>query len=164
MTKLNDFTILITGGTGYENDGVTLLIDTSMNYSMSYGPKLNTRRFYHGCGTFVSENQVFVIVAGNYPDSSNPRSSELWNPGLDQWIEGPDLPQDCSYPSMVTSPNGQGVMLVGCVEHAQVTDTIYELVATNDTLVWRPMDQNLTYPRMNSVSVLVSDEFCIPEK
>ena len=72
---------------------------------------------------------------------------------------GPALPQDCAYPSMTSSPDGKGVVLFGCVENAQVTDTIFKMTSINGRLTWEKMSQKLQHPRMNSVGMLIPNEF-----
>ena len=60
---------------------------------------------------------------------------------------------------MVTSPDGKGVILIGCVENGQVTETIYELsAAPNRTLIWNKMLQKLQFPRMNAAVMPIPDE------
>ena len=91
MAKINESMVILTGGVGYENDGQTILVDMALNQTnMSYGPKLNNRRFYHACGTFIHNENIVVIVAGSYPDSSHVKSTELWytNSVDANWIEG----------------------------------------------------------------------------
>ena len=60
---------------------------------------------------------------------------------------------------MISSPDGRGVVLIGCVENAQVTDTIFEMISINGTLTWEKMSQKLQHPRMNSVGMLIPDDF-----
>ena len=60
---------------------------------------------------------------------------------------------------MVSSPYGDGVILVGCSEHS---NAIYRLIANNDgiemTLEWRTMPITLQYPRDSTVAILIPDE------
>ena len=91
MAKINESMVILTGGVGYENDGQTILVDMALNQTnMLSGPKLKNRRFYHACGTFIHNENIVVIVAGSYPDSSHVKSTELWytNSVDANWIEG----------------------------------------------------------------------------
>ena len=74
-------------------------------------------------------------------------------------LAGPQLPQTCDHPSIVQSPDGQGVILLGCFENGEPTDAIYELVNTqNKGLMWEKMSQKLKYPRYDTVAMLIPDE------
>ena len=68
---------------------------------------------------------------------------------------GPKLPHKCAYPTMVTSPNGNGIILLGCYEKR---DAIYELSNTNGTFQWLEMTQKLQYPRTETVAMLIPDD------
>ena len=62
---------------------------------------------------------------------------------------------------MVPSPNGKGVILLGCrcndPDHP-FDNSIYELSTYNGILEWKTKTQKIKYPRYNSVSMLVPDE------
>ena len=74
-------------------------------------------------------------------------------------LVGPQLPQTCDHPSIVQSPDGQGVILLGCFENGAPTDAIYELVNSDDNgLMWNKMSQKLKYPRYDTVAMLIPDE------
>ena len=61
------------------------------------------------------------------------------------YFSGPDLPDECTYGSMVTSPTGDGVILLGCYENRE---TIYKMAPdSNGTFVWTKLRQKLKYPR-----------------
>ena len=61
------------------------------------------------------------------------------------YFSGPDLPDACTRGSMVTSPNGDGVILLGC---SQNQDAIYKMAPdSNGAFVWTKMKQKLKYPR-----------------
>ena len=70
------------------------------------------------------------------------------------FFKGPELPGPCLHSSMVTSPNKQGVILLGCQENP---NTIYELVNINGTLYWRKMIQELKYPRSYLYAIPIPD-------
>ena len=60
-------------------------------------------------------------------------------------LSGPDLPDACYDGSMVTSPTGDGVILLGCYENQE---TIYKMAPdSNGTFVWTKMRQKMKYPR-----------------
>ena len=74
---------------------------------------------------------------------------------MDGWLVGPKLLEPCSGSSMITSPFGEGVILLGCREHKEA---FYELNNSNGILSWRKMKQQLKYPRSDTVAMLVPDE------
>ena len=59
------------------------------------------------------------------------------------------------YSTLITSPNGHSVFLFGCKENPE---SIYELFNTEGNLSWRKLLQTLTYPRYNTVAMLIPDE------
>ena len=69
--------------------------------------------------------------------------------------KGPDLLEKCQYGKMVTSPSGQGAILVGCKENPE---SLYELRIINDQLEWRKMKQTLQYPKHFTVAMTVPDD------
>ena len=71
------------------------------------------------------------------------------------YFSGPDLPDDCHEGSMVTSPTGDGVILLGCYENQ---DSIYKMAPnSNGALVWTKMKQKLKYPRSGPIVVSILD-------
>ena len=60
---------------------------------------------------------------------------------------------------MVSSPYGDGVILVGCLEHS---NALYRSIVNNDgiemTLEWRTMQITLQYLRDSTVAILIPDE------
>ena len=78
-------------------------------------------------------------------------------------ILGPDLPATCAFasPSMITTLDGKGVILVGCLDmNTGIYDKIYELSNINDELTWKILDIKLKYPRSGRPVVsFIPDEF-----
>ena len=65
---------------------------------------------------------------------------------------------------MVTSPNEQGVVLIGCKdENKSSRNRIYQLIQKKGKLQWEQMNQTLKYPRYKAVSMLISDEIATCE-
>ena len=65
------------------------------------------------------------------------------------------MPTTCRFPSMVTNPDGDGVILLGCYENQ---DTLYELKNLDGILTWKEMPQKLKYPRHSTVAMLIPDD------
>ena len=59
---------------------------------------------------------------------------------------------------MITSPNGEGVILVGCFDMNNYSQNIYELIYENGNFIWKIKPQKLKYPRTLTVSMLIPDE------
>ena len=73
-------------------------------------------------------------------------------------ILGPDMPQACTAGSMITSPDGQGVILLGCYD-GNYSNVIYELSGSLDgNLEWKVLPQKLNHARDLTVAMLIPDE------
>ena len=59
---------------------------------------------------------------------------------------------------MITSPNGEGVILVGCFDMNNYSQNIYELIYENGNFIWKIKPQKLKYPRTLTVTMLIPDE------
>ena len=80
---------------------------------------------------------------------------------LCNWISGPPLPHKCFRPTMIPTPDGEGVILLGCDEESDIkyeTENIYRLMWKGSELEWVIMNQKLKYPRWNLVAMLIPDE------
>ena len=72
------------------------------------------------------------------------------------YFSGPDLPDACRYSSMVTSPTGDGVFLLGC---EQQEAAIYKMSPnSNGAFVWTKINQKLKYPRCAPIVAPINDE------
>ena len=59
---------------------------------------------------------------------------------------------------MVTSPDGQGVILLGCYPPSEQSSLMFQLRKNNNGfLSWNEMPQKLKYPRTFSVAMLLPD-------
>ena len=69
------------------------------------------------------------------------------------------MPQKCAYGSLVTLPNDNEAVLVGCEdENYDITENIYKLTWQGEHLIWVIMAQKLKYPRYDAVAMLVQNE------
>lgn len=74
---------------------------------------------------------------------------------------GPKLPYKIRTASMVTSPDGEGVVLIGGfnVNANQYSQGLIELRGSSiETLEWKFLEQSLTFQRRNHVSFPIPDE------
>ena len=65
---------------------------------------------------------------------------------------GPPLTHSCTHASIVTTPDKQGVILLGCYQNH---DPIYELQTVNGHLDWKMWDRQLQVQRDDTVAMLV---------
>ena len=84
-------------------------------------------------------------------------------------ISGPNLPSQIEKSTMITSPNGQGVVLIGgYLNWANLfSKSMIELWGNNlENLKWITLKQTLQFARRHHVAFLVPDDFAnskIPE-
>ena len=71
---------------------------------------------------------------------------------------GPEIPTQCVDGSIVTSPNGQGAIMLGCYRNPE---QIYEMKWNYNgaSLQWSVMKQTLKYPKYETVAMLIPEEF-----
>ena len=61
--------------------------------------------------------------------------------------------------SLISSPNGDGVLANGGIHGSDRQSSIYELVCPQSGCLWKELEQKLQVPRMNHVStMLIPDE------
>ena len=70
-------------------------------------------------------------------------------------ILGPDLIEPCSNSTMITSPNQQSLILLGCEESPESS---YELINSRGNYSWRKMPQKLPYSNQTIVAFLIPDD------
>merc|ERR1712079_2248 len=121
MVQYDESSIYVIGG--YEGctdspTDETWIINPLNNFKKKIGPMLKTMRSKHCCGKMYTKDgsKILLVVAGGV-DISYPhliKSVEILDPTSDQgWIEGPKLPFALSEATMVTSPDGCGVIIIG---------------------------------------------------
>ena len=163
MVQIDTKTIYIIGGyklATREETAETWVIDTSSNYDFKPGPSLKKARSFHACATMILNGRIFIIIAGGQAsqsvllggcnttveilDTSNPTHG---------WIEGPNLPTKIRNFTMVKSPTGKGIIIIGgsrrCMENQSFPlDALYELSGDSiDTLKWTRLEQKLQIAR-----------------
>merc|ERR1712062_872137 len=103
-----------------------------------------------------------IIAAGGHGFSVSVGSSvEILDPQSNQWVEGPELPYGLSNSAMATSPDGNGVILVGGSRHS---GSILELKADGQGWVgaWTTLSTKLQYGRNSHIiiPVLMEKDIC----
>ena len=137
---------------------VLLTVNPTNGFKVKEGPSLNQARAYHCSATMEVNNRKLIAVAGG-DGQSYLNSVEILDPasGLG-WMRGPKLPFKLSTASMITSPTGRGVVVIGGWNDRsnRYSTTILELHGR--TMEWIPLKQTLSYGRVGHLSFYVPDE------
>lgn len=77
-------------------------------------------------------------------------------------IAGPDLPKRCLFAKMITSPEGDGVILLGTRCKSQIkgniTQEFYQLKPISDgTFEWIALSKKLMYDRIDPIMVYIDE-------
>ena len=150
----------------------TLMIDTKTG-KITNGPDMATERGYVQCTSYVNKMGENIILAlGGYGGRGGDAeySTEIlkvnggklsWTKGLQSQIKitsfisffniGPDLPEECENGSLVSSPNGEWIVLLGCVN--QKPNKIYKLEGNS----WTLYPKELKYLKTKGLAFPVSD-------
>ena len=70
---------------------------------------------------------------------------------------GPNLKNPCVSGSMVASPNGEWIRLLGCQSNNENDDKIYEL---QDLKEWKIFPKTLSHPKHQGLAFNAPDDFC----
>ena len=139
---------------------------------------------YPACGIFeVNNKKIVAVTGGEVGPDENGSSTELWDPNSeDGWIlgnfycskskkilwyyfinSGPDLPlTSCIYGSVVTSPDGKGILLMGCTIDQ---NGIYELAENSDgDLEWTKLNQQLESPRYGPIVMSIPNNMTLCQR
>ena len=122
---------------------------------------MNIDRYCHGCATFMNEGRTYAIVAGGYSTKEGVLSSvEFLN--LDnedaEWFEGPSLPRDLEEFTMITSPEGDGVIAIGGRSGREFESAIFKMTCPGSLCTWTELEQKLDIGRIDHVAFLIPDE------
>ena len=97
-----------------------------------------------------------IIAVGGYEVPFAQPNSEILDLELGRWVTGPFLPHSCTHASIVSTPDQQGVILLGCYQNH---DPIYELKSINGHFEWQTWDRQLETPRDDTVALMMPDHF-----
>jgi len=161
---VNETTILMTGGRTDSQANVTseTFWFESTTEKWSPGPQLNIPRRCHGCGMIQDPNEgVFLIVASGYNGSAYLDSTEILEPGSNEWKQGPKLPIPIDEARMVEDSNKNRVLLIGGKDSNGPLDKIFQLSSPlTITSQWEELPQKLQIGRKcGSVAFVIPDHF-----
>ena len=117
------------------------------------------KRAKHSCAKMEINGSVYVVVVGGY----HRKTVELLNVSHargQNWFKGPSLPENVHGASLLTSPTGKSVILIGgCSGRFNVSNKLFELSGdSTSNLKWHVMDQTLVNPRSSHLSHYLSFE------
>merc|ERR1711988_1385994 len=149
--KYSDHQIYIIGGEveGREALNKVYIYNPMDGFTRIEGPALKNKRRFHACAVMSNGQQSKIVVAGG----SFEDSVEIFDPTVNNWIQGPSLPYRLVRSAMATSPDGGGVILFGGYNHDKGAreDKILELrFGANE---WTTLPQKLNQPRDSHVVI-----------
>lgn len=165
IAALDENSVILAGGVSNEHysSSVTYIYNR-LTGEWSEGPSMTIDRYLHQCASFKSEaheGRNVVVAAGGYSIINGMMSSaEIFDPMNPEqgWVPIADLPRELAEFSMITSPNGNGVIASGGISGRDRQGSIYELKCTESGCeAWTELEQKIQNPRMNHVAVLVPD-------
>ncbi len=110
------------------------------------GPKLNFGRDHHACARIrkdSSSHQFSIIVVGGGNLDGILKTVEILDEGSNEWRNGPDLPLEIRFGSLVEDPTG-GVILVGGETYVdRQLQTLFRLSDAGVDAKWIQMPQKL---------------------
>jgi hypothetical protein len=162
MVLLNSTTAFLIGGvlTSDYSPNTYLLNTEENNQEWIQGPTLNVGRDYHGCARIrkdSSSHQFSIIVVGGANRGGSLKSVEILDEGANVWRNGPDLPFEVSFGSLVEDPTGGVILVGGRSKDTFHLDTLFRLSDAGDDAEWIEMPQKLEFGRNRHSSFLVSD-------
>jgi hypothetical protein len=127
IVTVNSTTVMVIGGSqNGQVSGKTFYL-TFGEESLTEGPELKNKRFYHSCGKIrrnKESQEMSIIVAGGY-DVSYLSSVEILDEGSNEWQTGPELPFGVIDSPMVEDQNGGVVLIGGESSSVDNLDTLY---------------------------------------
>ena len=180
LERIDENSILMIGGLqndSISNDTWILTFCGENNFEVKSGPKLKFARKEHCSGIMSKNGKKFIIVAGGIGEQFEERLNSVeileispnfstWKIGTSFFVKnhfqnlstfsGPKLPFAISNASMVTSPNQNGVIIIGGISEniSNPLKSLFELHFDHEgKMAWTKLDQELNYPRAFHVSI-----------
>ncbi len=159
--KLNHTLAISTGGYT-DTDTGKMITDKTLFYQIdkdewSIGPDLNMPRIKHSCGVLRLNVTVEVLIVAGGDTTTDDASSEYLifsNFHVnDSWQSGPRLPKKLEAPSMVSSSDGQSLVLIGGTTiTGEKSSMLFKLQCSNllltiESCTWQQMLQRIEIPR-----------------
>ncbi len=164
IVRLNESTAFLIGG--WNGKGETYFLDLTTDldeemFAFTRGPQLAIGRYFHVCGVLSNPgdgNETVVVMTGG-SNNGHHRTTEMWIPGSNEWIKGPDLPEAVSYTSGLTSADRKSLLVVGGIVRTGIesneVSTIYQLSFQDGSWQWTKLEQELQVPRSFHLTMLM---------
>ena len=165
--------------------GQTWITDPTNGFKIIKGPNLIEPRHSFACGKMIINGKIVLIVAGGITKLGNvfdsveildPSSDEGWKIGKELTIisiefiqrrmesnscyfiiTGPKLPFKIWGSTMVTSPNGKGVIFIGGSSRCDDSSKVM-LELKSDSTEWVPLKQKNVFMRRTPFAVSIPDD------
>jgi hypothetical protein len=162
MVTVNSTTVMVIGG--FQNGSLSgkTFYFTFGEESWTERPQLKIKRRSHSCGKIrrnKDSQEMSIIVAGGYDDSSYLSSVEILDEGSNEWQTSPELPFGIEDSQMVEDQNGGVVLIGGRSSQTDSLDTLYQLPHGGQDAVWTKMEQKLKTGRFWHTAFMVPDNF-----
>ena len=166
MVQVNLTTVMVIGGLAKNHPftqfySSTYLFNT-VTEQWAEGPYLQRGRAALACGRIkTNKNQPFfsiIVAGGKYGSESHLDSVEILDEVSGNWRNGPPLPVQLSFGTIVEDPAGGAIMIGGGNEQVWSHDTLYRLAHAGPDANWVELPQKLSFSRGHHVSLLVPDE------
>jgi len=176
MVQVDARTIFIVGGSlstskssPVNTSTKTWMVDPE-TFHIQPGPPLNIARSGHSCAKMILNGKVYLVAAGGYDEyrwMGALDSVELLDPTSNKgWILGPPLPFKLRDQSVVPTPSGKGVILIGGYNdsHRRTSNLLLELAGQClASLRWNIMELKLKIQRSQHLTFFISDHLTTPK-
>jgi len=164
--KINSTHALVTGGfqDGSISASTWFVNLTTTTTTFTPGPKMTSRRYFHGCSTLHLVRKTYGIVAGGYYNGNYFDSTEWIDLEEDSptWTEGPKLPRGMSALNMVKTT--QGTYALGGYDGSNFRSEVLHLDCPGNQIQscqWQEMSEKLEVGRYRHVSLSLPESYDI---
>ena len=117
----------------------------------------DTMQYYSVCGVFELKKSPVMVLASGGAESNE--VSLLHLDGTENgWISGPANPGGSNDGPMISTPNKDGVLMVG----GSHQDSIWKLTCTEtiDDCAWEETPQSMSFGKVNHIAFWLPNSFC----
>ena len=167
MVHYNENSIYIIGGKqDCQTSSNTWIANPGDNFKVTKDPGLNEARAYHCSAKMEVRGKNLIVVAGGdgegtplFSKRNYLSSVEILLPSSEKgWQKGPKFPFKMSTGSMVTSPTGKGVVVIGGWNNKAWTYSSALIELHGESMTWIPLKQTLEYARVGHVVLPIFDD------
>ena len=135
----------------------TWIVDPTNEFLTREGPSLNMKRYKHCCAKMTLNDRTILVVVGGGGRYNNFDSVEILDPTTNNvWTMGPNLPLMQKDITMITSPTGKGVIVMGGeTEPNQFSKAIFEMT---ENLEWIKLKHSLKNDHDGPIALPIPDD------